>query len=184
MIMFSRVRSSSVEKKHQWMESRILMVKHFFLESPELALSFWVAQISKQTSPFVKETSPKLPFSTFYRVYYRVFASWKERKVKFSLKLATDLWSSRPSSTSKSTLIFPSSKQNRHLDDRRNSCLTDSRELLLCLGLRWYDHICEIHSFDVPMWLYLKIQPLQAKEMCLEMWISSPHSRRQTKYKH
>ena len=150
MIMFSRVRSLSVEKKHQWMESRILMVKHFFLESPELALSFWVAQISKQTSPFVKETSPKLPFSTFYRIYYRVFASWKERKGKFSLKLATDLWSSRPSSTSKSTLIFPSSKQNRHLDDRRNSCLTGLGELLLwgpSPGLRSCDDICEIHSF-------------------------------------
>ena len=126
-----------------------------------------VAQISKQTSPFVKETSPKLPFSTFYRIYYRVFASWKERKGKFSLKLATDLWSSRPSSTSKSTLIFPSSKQNRHLDDRRNSCLTDLRELLLwgcSSGLRWCDHICEIHSFHTDvindhMWKYNHYRP-------------------------
>ena len=155
--MFSRVRSLSVEKKHQWMESRILIVKHFFLESPELALSFWVAQISKQTSPFVKETSPKLPFSTFYRIYYRVFASWKERKGKFSLKLATDLWSSRPSSTSKSTLIFPSSKQNRHLDDRRNSCLTDLGELLLwghSSEPPWCDDICEILSLHIDVIIF------------------------------
>ena len=176
MIMFSRVRSLSVEKKHQWMESRILMVKHFFLELPKLAFSFWVAQISKQTSPFVKETSPKLPFSTFYRIYYRVFA-WKERKGKFSLKLGTDLWSSRPSSTSKSTLIFPSSKQNRHLDDRRNSCLTDLTELLLwgrSSEPPWCDDICEIFSLHIDVIIFESTTTTGQRNVFRKVNFSSP----------
>ena len=159
------------------------MVKHFFLVSPEI---FGSHRFPSKRHHLSRERRPNCPFPPFTGSITVSLPPGKKEKGNslwnFQLicevpgrhQLQNPLWFFRPQSK-----IATWMTGGIHVWRTGGNCFFEDIAQIL------HDVMIFARYFlFISMWSYLKIQPLQVKEMCLERWISPPHSRRQTKYKH